>query len=382
MATSKIYLDSKALKANLKFLRKRFGSITRFSSVVKSNAYGHGIEPFISMAESEGIDHFSVFSAEEALRVYKAAVTDPDIMVMGWLDNTEMEWIINNEIEFYIFEIQRLEKAISISRKLGKRARVHLEVETGMNRTGLEKEAIKKAVQLLKDHPAELDLYGICTHYAGAESIANYYRIRQQMKHFRGIKEQFQREGLTPRMYHSACSAAAFNYPSTRMDLVRIGIAQYGFWPSRETFIQYIHSNPKKKDPLKRIMSWKSEIMSIKEVNTGEFISYGTSYLAQEPKRIAIVPVGYAHGYNRSLSNQGRVLIGGNRVGVIGLVNMNMLIADISYVTDTKIGDEVVLIGHQGDLEITVASFSEISEQLNYELLTRLPANIEREIIN
>jgi alanine racemase len=122
--------------------------------------------------------------------------------------------------------------------------------------------------------------------------------------------------------------------------------------------------------------------MSLKDVSQGEFISYGTTYLAQEDKRIAIIPVGYSHGFSRSLSNQGRVLINGQRVGVIGMVNMNMLIADVSTLPDVRLDDEVVIIGRQGDLEITVASFSEISNQVNYELLARLPSNIHRIIKN
>lgn len=382
MSTSTIYLNQQALHTNLSFLRKVLGKKTRLSSVVKANAYGHGIRPFIGMAEKEGIDHFSVFSAEEALRVHEAAGSHPDIMIMGWLDDHEMEWAIREGIEFYVFDLGRLEKAVAIARKQNARARIHLEVETGMNRTGLRRTDLPTAMEYLKQNPGELEFYGLCTHYAGAESISNYYRIQQQMKVFRSIRSQLVKEGLQPVMMHSACSAAALNYPTTRMDMVRVGIAQYGFWPSRETFIHYIHSRKNKKDPLKRIMSWKSRIMSIKYVETGEFVSYGTTYLAQEPKRIAIIPVGYANGYNRSLSNQGRLLIRGNRVGVIGMVNMNMVIADITHVPEADIDDEVVLIGTQGGLEISVASFSEISDQLNYELLARLPMNIDRKIID
>lgn len=164
--------------------------------------------------------------------------------------------------------------------------------------------------------------------------------------------------------------------------MVRIGILQYGFWPSKETFIQFLSKNNLLVDPLNQILGWKSAIMSIKDVKTGEFISYGTSYLAQKDMKIAIIPVGYSHGYARNLSNQGRVLINGQRVAVIGMVNMNMLIADITSIDQVSLGDEVVLIGKQGDLSINVSSFAEFSDQLNYELLTRLPADIPRIIIN
>ncbi|MBT5992704.1 MAG: alanine racemase, partial [Bacteroidetes bacterium] len=160
--------------------------------------------------------------------------------------------------------------------------------------------------------------------------------------------------------------------------MVRIGIMQYGFWSSIETLINYLSKQKSKVDPLIRVLRWKTQIMSIKNVKTGEFIGYGTEYLAQQDMIIGTVPVGYSHGYSRSLSYQGRVLVNDNRVDVIGVVNMNLLIIDLSLVPHTKKGDEVVLIGKQGDVEITVASFSEFSNQLNYELLTRLPQSIPR----
>jgi alanine racemase len=153
---------------------------------------------------------------------------------------------------------------------------------------------------------------------------------------------------------------------------------QYGFWPSPETFVKYAVNKKDQRDPLKRVISWKSKVMAVKNVKPGEFIGYGQSYLARDNMRTAVVPVGYAHGYTRELSNQGRMLIAGKRVGVVGMINMNMLLVDITEVPEARVGDEVVLIGHQGDMEITVASFGELSNQLNYELLTRLPHNLPR----
>ena len=165
------------------------------------------------------------------------------------------------------------------------------------------------------------------------------------------------------------------------MNLVRIGIMLYGFWSSIEVFIQYINNKPNKTDPLERILGWKSQIMSVKEVKSGEFVSYGISYLAQNTIKTALIPIGYSTGYSRSLSNKGLVLISGQRCNVIGVVNMNMIIADISNLPDAKVGDEVVMIGKQGDLEIKVSAFSDISDQLNYEVLAHLSESIKRIVI-
>lgn len=367
---------------NIDFIRSQIGHDVRISSVVKGNAYGHGISQFVPMAEKAGIDHFAVFSANEASAVKESADKHPEIMVMGWLDNDELEWAVKNGISFWVFDPERLDHAIAISKRSQQKAKIHLEIETGMNRTGLDDTELEYVIMKVLDNSANIELEGICTHYAGAESISNFVRVHRQISRFNKIYKKITRLGLNPKIRHTASSAAAMSYPKTRMDMVRIGIMQYGFWPSIETLIQYLHGKINTRDPLNRVISWKSKVMSIKNVQQGEFVSYGTTYLATEAKRIAVVPVGYSHGYSRVLSNQGRVLIRGQRVAVIGMVNMNMLIADVTNIPDVKTGDEVVIIGRQQDLEISVASFSEISDQVNYELLARLPMNTTREVVN
>ena len=175
-------------------------------------------------------------------------------------------------------------------------------------------------------------------------------------------------------------SAAFLRFPKSQYDLVRVGILQYGFWPSVETYIATEGMHENATDPLQRLISWKSRIMNVKEVAKGEYIGYGTSYLATQTTKVAAVPVGYSHGFSRSLSNAGRALVRGTRVGVIGVVNMNVMMLDVSHIPSVEVGDEVVLIGEQGNQSISVSSFSEYSDQMNYELLTRLPQDIPRYI--
>ena len=371
--TSYIELSQSALEENYKFLKSVVGEQTLISTVIKGNAYGHGIVDLVPMAIKAGQRHFSVFSADEA-RLCREVAPNAEIMIMGMLDNEELEWAITNNIQFYIFEVDRLEIALKIAKKLNQLAQIHLELETGMNRTGLRKKEVLKVIELLSQNENYI-LKGVCTHFAGAESIGNYVRIQEQIKSFKKQRKQLAKR------YHLASSAATLSYPKTQMDMVRIGILNYGFWPSTETFIHFVKDKLDRTDPLRRILSWKSKVMSTKTVETGEFIGYGTTYMARENMKIATVPVGYSHGYSRSLSNQGRVLVNGERVSVVGIVNMNMMVLDITDIPDTKKGDEVVLIGNQGDYSISVSSFSELSDQLNYELLTRLPHNIPRKVI-
>jgi alanine racemase len=352
-----------------------------FSSVVKGNAYGHGIELFIPLAEECGVNHFSVFSADEALRVKATSKNNPTIMIMGMLDYAQLAWAIENNIEFYVFDLDRLNNAAQIASKTGMQAKIHIELETGMNRTGFSSNQLIKVAQILKEQNEHLSFQGLCTHFAGAESIANYFRIKNQQRIYKNLTNKLISSTVSPKQRHTACSAAMLRYPKTRMDMVRIGILQYGFFPSREVLVDYLTKRKEQNYPLERLISWKSKIMDIKFVKTGNFVGYGTSYLANTDIKIAIVPVGYSHGFSRSLSNHGRVLIHGQRVGVVGMVNMNMISVDITKIEGVEKGDEVVLIGKQGELEVSVSSFSEFSEQINYELLTRLPSNIPRKII-
>ena len=378
--TSHIELSRSALEHNIAFLRSRVGPDVRISSVVKGNAYGHGIEEFVPLVCEAGIDHFSVFSAKEALRVRSACNGSHELMIMGEVSGDSLEWAIKENVEFFVFDMVRLKEALEWSVKLKKPAKVHIELETGMHRTGFEDKDLPKVIEMLQNNPENFVFKGLCTHYAGAESIANYLRIQQQNKNFKKCVKRFSSQGLKPEMLHTSCSAGVMMFPKYHYDMVRIGIMQYGFWPSPETFVEYAKHKKDKTDPLKRVISWKSKVMTVKEVDTGEFIGYGQSFLAHQNMRTAVVPVGYGHGYSRDLSNQGRILVKGNRVAVIGLVNMNMLVADISELPDVEVGDEVVLIGVQGDMELTVSSFSELSNQVNYELLTRLPRSIPRKI--
>lgn len=379
-STSTIMLHSEALRSNIDFIRSRLSDKVKLSSVIKGNAYGHGIEAMAPMIEKCGVNHFSVFSADEAFRAYKVLSKSSTILVMGAVYNSDVEWLIEKDIEFFVFDIERAQVALDAAKKVGKPAKIHIEIETGLNRTGFSKKELDPLVTLLKENKQYLQAAGLCTHYAGAESIANHVRVQKQIKRFNKIYEWLNNQGITPAVRHTACSAAAMAYPKTHMDMVRIGILQYGYWPSKEIFIDYLGKLKVEyqKDPLTRVITWTSYVMGIKSVKAGEFIGYGTSYLAQQNMIIATIPVGYAHGYSRVLSNQGRVLINGRRVGVVGIVNMNMMMVDITDTIDVKRGTEVTLIGGYEETAISVASFGELSNQLNYELLTRLPHDIPR----
>lgn len=384
--TSHIELSQSNLKKNVSFLKDYIGQDVIFSSVIKGNAYGHGIEYFVPMAEECGVRHFSVFSSDEAKVAYDAKRCDDSrIMIMGMIHNDILGWAIKNDISFWVFEIDRLKAAAKTAKKIGKPARVHLHIETGMNRLGLPRSKFEEVEKIINNNKKQLEIEGLCTHFAGAESVSNYLRITEQKKDFEEYRSWFKSHGIEAKTLHTASSAAALNYPDTIMDMVRFGIAQYGFWPNRETYMNFVKKHPdinqKHEDPLESVMSWKSMVMSTKEVPAGEFIGYGNTYLTSRDQQIAAVPIGYTHGFGRNLTNVGIVLINGDRAPVVGLVNMNMITVDATDIPNVKKGDEVVIIGKQGDQEMTVASFSEMANFLNYEVLVRIPATLPRHVV-
>ncbi|MFA0965060.1 alanine racemase [Roseivirga sp. BDSF3-8] len=377
--SSRIELSQAAIKANFGFIRKKVGEGPVISSVVKANAYGHGIETFVPMAEKAGVRHFSTASAHEAEEVLHSRTKKSDIMIMGILYGEDLSWAIENGIEFYVFDFERLEAALKVAKELNTPAKVHLEAETGTNRTGMLEAEFNKCLTLVKKNKDHLHCYGICSHLGGAESLSNQFKIDQQKQRFKEFLKLGKAKGITPKYRHLACSAAALAMPDTVYDMVRVGVAQYGFWPSPDIYFMHLQDVDKGKDnPMRRVISWKTDVMAIKHVKKGEFIGYGTSYQALRDMEVAVIPLGYCNGYARGLSNRGHVLIKGKKAPIVGLVNMNLFMVDITHIKGVEPGEEVVLIGRQGNNSITVSSFSDTSNLLNNEMISRLPAAIPR----
>lgn len=380
--TSQIELDKKALKNNIDFIKNHIGENVKYSMVVKANAYGHGIEEIVPIAEGYGVNHFSVFSIAEAQRVFEVKKEATQIMIMGWVDGDYFDWAINSGVSFFVFTQYRLKRAIDRAKDLNKVAKIHLELETGMYRTGLTKKELEPVARLIKENKEYIEVEGVCTHYAGAENLETHERIVEQINTFKNLCSELENLGIKPKTRHTACSAAMFNYPETIMDMVRVGVSSYGFWPNLQTKFRYLRENNLSESPLLRVLEWKSFIMSVNEVPKGKYISYGTSFLTTRHSKIATIPVGYGYGFSRNLSNNGYVLLKGERAKIVGVVNMNMLVVDVTDIKNVEVDDVVILIGEQGDEEITVSSFSEMNNSLNYEMLTRLPDHIPRNVID
>lgn len=378
--SSKIELSKNAIKNNVEFVKSLVGESVALSAVVKANAYGHGIAQMVPELEQNGVRYFSVFSSFEAREVRQATTVGSNIMIMGDIANEDLAWVVENNIECFVYNFTMLDALVSEAKKQCKKICIHLELETGMNRHGFRTIQWSEVEKELKKSREHIVLRGISTHFAGAESSANYKRIQDQQSVFMDGLRFFRERDCIPDKVHTSCSAATLAYPEFNHDMVRVGIMLYGLWPSTESKLTYQLRNKMEDSPLKTVLSWKSHVIDISAVPSGQFVGYGNSYLTEKDMKIASVPVGYGYGFNRSLSNSGRVLVNGKRLSVIGIVNMNMFLIDATNI-DVEIGTEVTIIGENGDQRIDVSHFGNLSEQMNYELLTRLDRHIPRILV-
>ena len=265
---------------------------------------------------------------------------------------------------------------------MGTPASVHLEIETGGNRTGLDPASLPDALRILRENRNHLRFAGFCSHLAGAETFATHFRIRKQIERFEAARKRVLKGSTRPEAFHLASSAASIAMPEVAYDLVRVGTAAYGIWPSPDIHNLYLTRVTRQNhNPLERVFTWKTDVMHVKSVAANEFIGYGTSFQASREMRIAVMPLGYANGYPREMSNRGHVLIRGRKAPVVGSVNMNMFMVDIAKIPDVEAGEEVVLIGRQKGNVIQLRSFSEFSSALNNEFVSRLPSAIPRSVV-
>jgi alanine racemase len=361
-----IEIDRNALARNLSELQRMLGD-TRLCMVVKGNAYGHGYGAVVPLAEAAGVRHFAVFSAREAAGFLAASDGESRLMVMGHADHRNIPWLLENDVEVWLNDPHDWPLVRKAVRDADKPMRLHVEVETGMNRTGLQEEEAFRVAQEVAEHPGAV-LEGVCTHLAGAEDQRNHARIEVQKQRYHA------------NLRHIASSSAAMLQPDARLDLARVGIACYGLWPTREVR-QSMQGRPDA-PALCNVLTWKSRVVAVKHVPDGEYVGYGTTYEAEGDTLIAVVAVGYGDGFARDLSNRGHVLIRGKRATIVGNVNMNMVQCHVTHIPDVQAGDEVVLIGRQGSHDISVHSFSDFNMIVNYELMARLSWEIPRRVVD
>jgi alanine racemase len=377
---NRIEIEAEKYRRNLRFFTSRLEKGVDISLVVKANAYGHGLKEIVSLASEEGLRNYSVHTLEEAL-VIKDTAPESSILIMGYLAPDEIENAVENEFEMTCFNTDFPAAVNRAAGKMNKEAKLHLKIETGTNRLGLNQSELENLVSEISGLN-NITVKGIYTHFANIEDTTDHSFAQAQLKKFIETKSLMENLGLEIPVAHTACSAAVLLFPQTHFQMVRLGISQYGLWPSRETYLSYLHRKKNAdKNVLLPILNWKTRVAQIKEVKEGEFIGYGCTYKVSRKSRIAVLPVGYSDGYDRKLSNKGYVLIAGKRAPVRGRVCMNLFMVDVTDIPEAKVNDEAVLMGNQGNETISPELFAGWADTIHYEAVARINPLIPRVIV-
>ena len=361
---AQVSLDN--IKYNLEQVSAALPQGVKKCAVVKADAYGHGVVT-IANALSEHIDYFAVATSDEALELRMAGIKN-NILLLGYTWREDYIEMIDNGISMTVFKMQDAENLSRIAVSLGQTARLHIKVDTGMNRIGFPctPEAVEQVRQIRRMEGIEVE--GIFTHFAKADEADKSFTYKQ-LERYRSFVDAVE-EGADPiPVHHCANSAAILDIPEAAMDMVRIGIILYGLYPSKEV---------RRRLKLRPAMELKSHITFIKTVEKGEGISYNHTRVLTSARRVATIPVGYADGYPRMLSNRGHVIIRGRLAPILGQVCMDQMMVDVTYIPDAREGDEVTLIGWDGDEFIGVDDLASISDRFNYEFICDIGRRVPR----
>lgn len=361
-------IDLRNLGHNIAQIRKFVSSNTKVMGVVKANAYGHGAVDISRSCEKSGVDYLGVASLGEALEIRSASVKTP-ILILSETPIAYLERIIDADLTQTVYTYELAQFLSDIAKQKGATAKIHIKVDTGMGRVGV---LYDEALPLIKKILSLPNLYleGIFTHFAKAEDSKSDFTVSQYKK-FMELFGLLSKEGINIPIKHAANSAAMINYPFTHLDMVRVGICLYGLYPFR--------SVPSSKNlSLKKVLSFKTKILYLKKAPKGTTISYGSSYAAPKDTKIATLPVGYADGLSRGLSNNGQVIIRGRRYPIVGNVTMDMTMIDTDDEQEIEAGDDVVIIGKQKEEEITADDIAKILGTINYEVICGIGKRVPR----
>lgn len=356
-----------AIRNNIMTMKNCVPDGKKLLAVIKANAYGHGA---IQVAETleDMVDYFGVAFIDEAVELRKAGI-NKSILILGHTDESLFDTLIEYDITQTIYSMEQAKALSEQAVAKNKKAKVHIKIDTGMNRIGFPCE--KESVAIIKDITKlpGLDAEGIYTHYYLAD-VVDKSCANMQFARYTDMIQWLEKTGVTFAIRHISNSAGIMEMPNDIYDMVRSGIATYGLYPSEEM--------DKASCILYPAMELKSHITHVKMVKKGETIGYGATYTLPEDKMIATVEVGYADGYPRALSNQGRMLVHGQFVPIVGRVCMDQTMVDVSCLSDVKVGDEVVLVGYQGENFISVEELADMSASFNYEFVCDVNRRVPR----
>ena len=373
-------IDLTAIAANVRELRRITRPEARLLVAVKANAYGHGLVEVALQALESGVDALGVARLHEALALRQAGIAAP-ILIFGYTPPDAVDSLVRYDLTQTVYTVDIARDYAERIARTGGRLKVHLKVDSGMGRLGLLPDsrryaapgmnltgtAVKETLEI--GGLQGLELEGVFTHFASADSADKTY-AEQQFAIYLDFLDRLKRDGLEVRVRHAANSGAIIDMPHTHLNMVRAGISLYGLYPSDEV--------DQSKITLKPAMSLKARIIHLKSVPAGFTVSYGMTHTTEKPTTIATVPVGYADGYNRRLSNRGSMLVNGVRAPIVGRVCMDLTMLDVGHIPDAGLEDEVVIIGRQGKETVTADEIAGLLDTINYEVTSAITARVPR----
>lgn len=362
-------IDLDAVAYNMEQMKNRIGEGARLIAVIKTDGYGHGAVPLAEMFETfDYVWGYAVASLDEGIVLRKHGIKKP-VLVLGCVFPDQYDDMIRNEIRAAVYTEEMARDMAERAEKAGTKALLHIKVDTGMGRIGfpVSEESADAIARISRFSGAYIE--GMFTHFAKADEADKTYTYEQHRK-FMWMKEQMEKRNVDIRYYDCDNSAGIIDFPDMKHDLARAGISTYGMYPSDEV--------DKKAVALKPALSLISHVAFVKTVEPGTAISYGGTFVAQKKMRVATIPVGYGDGYPRSLSSKGEILIHGKRARILGRICMDQFMVDVTDIPGTKFMDQAVLVGRDGDEEVSVDELARLSGRFNYEFVCCLGKRIPR----
>jgi len=359
-------IDLAAFRHNFREIERKLRKGVSILSVVKADGYGHGMEEIARASLSCGAKILGVANIEEGIFLRKRGIRAPILVLGSVYPLSNFTYILRYDLSPTICSLVASEELSKIARRAKKKVRVHIKVDTGMGRIGISAENAVDLVQRVLQLPGII-VEGIYTHLAAADS--DYEFTVEQIRKFQSVVDELERDNIRIKYKHAANSTAVLSYPDAHFNLARPGISLYGLAP---------FAGAEKEIDLKPVLQLKTKIVFIKRVKKGTSISYGRTWRAEKDSVIATLPIGYADGYNRLLSNRAEVLICEKRVPIVGRVCMDMCMVDVTSLPDVKVGEEVVLIGSQGKERITADEIAKIIGTITYEVVCGISKRVPR----
>lgn len=364
-------VDLDAIASNIKNIRAKVDKNSGIIGIIKADAYGHGSVETAKVLLDNGADWLAVAVVDEGLNLRKNGITAP-ILLLGYTPELRLNDVINNGFIQTVYSYDTAKKLSEAASALGKKAVIHIKIDTGMGRIGyrVNEESADEIVKISK--LPNIDVNGMFTHFSTADEADKAYTLEQYNK-FVKMNDMLEKRGLHIPVKHAANSAAIMDFDNMMFNMVRPGIILYGAYPSDEVKKENLSLSP--------AMSIKTHVSYVKDVNEGDSISYGRKYTAPSKRRIATIPVGYADGFIRAYSNGGKVLVRGEYAPIVGRICMDQFMVDVTDIDGVEVNDEVVLMGRQGDKEITADFIASVLDTINYEVFCTLSKRVPRQYI-